>query len=439
MLYSTDRKLEPMDGGTGEGGARHRARPLVSVVIPTRNRATLLGRALDSVQTQEGAGDEFDVEVVVVDDASSDGTPEVVRGYPGIRVIRLEERRGAAAARNIAIRASGGEYVAFLDDDDFWLPHRLRLHVPVLEASPESGAVYGQQITRTGGEASDRDDPFPDARRAPSGRVFDEFLREEFVSINTLLVRRSSFERAGFFDESRENLEHYEFGVRLSFHFPVVFVPGPVAIQDLSGRDGSTYWKGKSYGKAIRAIVEKGLSWVPDTPEYAEMRRRARRSVVVRTTQLLGALGDVNRLRDDMVAVVHEQPWLVGDPESRTALGRGICQVVVALSGRSGGSLRDARRLSLELERALGPRGVRERFEVRRFLAETWITVAVALREGSNRDDRAAGRAAVRGIAYDPTQLKRPGVLKLLMRSVLAGRRWDAVLAHVRGLARLLK
>jgi hypothetical protein len=330
--------------------------------------------------------------------------------------------------------------VAFLDDDDVWLPHRLRLHLSVLEASPGVGAVYGQQITRTGGEDSQANDIFPDARRAPSGHVFDEFLREEFVSINTLLVRRSAFDRAGYFDESRENLEHYEFGVRLSFHVPVVFVPGPVAIQHLSGRDGSTYWKGKSYGKAIRAIVEKGLSWVPDTPENAHMRRRARRSVLVRTTQLLGALGDISRLRDDLVAVVKEQCWLLTDPESRIALRQGIYQVSVALTQGAGGSLSGARRLSSEITHALAARGVRERFRVRRFLAETWISVAVTLREGAaKRDDRLAGRAALRGIAYDPTQLKRLIVLKLLVRSVLAGRRWDAVFGHIRGIRRVLR
>jgi glycosyltransferase involved in cell wall biosynthesis len=439
MLHTIEHRLKVMSAVTDEGEARHAARPLVSVVIPTRNRARLLGRALDSVHTQEGTGEEFDVEVVVVDDASSDDTQEVVRGYPRVRVIRLDERRGAAAARNRAIRASGGAYVAFLDDDDMWLPHRLRLHLPVLEGSPEIGAVYGQQISRTGGEDTQGGSVWPDARRAPSGNVFEEFLREEFISINTLLVRRSAFEKAGYFDETLETLEHYEFGVRLSFHVPVVFVPGPVAIQDLSGRDGSTYWNGKSYGGAIRAIVEKGLSWVSDTPESAQVRRRAHKAALVRSTEMLGALGDINRLRDDMVTLVHEQLWLLGDRESRTALRRGICKVSVALTKRAGGSLGGARTLSLEIDRALAARGIRERFEVRRFLAEAWISVAVALREGGDRDDRIAGWAVVRGIAYDATQLKRLVVLKVLVRSVLAGRRWDSVFAHLRGLRRLLK
>ena len=94
------------------------ARPLVSAILPTRNRAQLLSRAIDSILGQEGRGTQFDLDITVVDDASSDGTPEVMRRYPAVRYVRLETQRGAAAARNVGIKSSTGKYVAFQDDDD---------------------------------------------------------------------------------------------------------------------------------------------------------------------------------------------------------------------------------------------------------------------------------------------------------------------------------
>ena len=93
-------------------------RPLISAIIPTRNRAVLLPRALDSVYAQEGIGEQFDLEVVIVDDASADATPDVVTQYPRARYIRLSTPRGASGARNAGIAVSRGALIAFLDDDD---------------------------------------------------------------------------------------------------------------------------------------------------------------------------------------------------------------------------------------------------------------------------------------------------------------------------------
>jgi glycosyltransferase involved in cell wall biosynthesis len=84
-----------------------------------------------------------------------------------IQYIRLETNRGLPVARNVGIRGSAGKYVAFLDDDDLWLPYKLTLQVPVLEAHPEIGVVYGQVIVKFGSNVSVR----PEARNAPSVRV----------------------------------------------------------------------------------------------------------------------------------------------------------------------------------------------------------------------------------------------------------------------------
>ena len=126
-------------------------RPLVSVVVPTYKRARLLRKAIVSALAQEEAGTLFDMEIIVVDDCSPDDTAKVVAEFPGVQYLRLPENRGASGARNAGIKRSKGKYVALLDDDDEFLTHKLMVQVPILEAHPEIGVLYGQSVV-TGGE-----------------------------------------------------------------------------------------------------------------------------------------------------------------------------------------------------------------------------------------------------------------------------------------------
>ena len=112
-----------------------------SVIVCTRNRAGLLAQALSSVMAQTVG----DFEIVVVDDASTDGTGDVLAAFAGqgLRVVRHGERRGYVAAVNGGLAAARGEYVAFLDDDDLWLPEKLERQVEALDAAgPEVGWIY---------------------------------------------------------------------------------------------------------------------------------------------------------------------------------------------------------------------------------------------------------------------------------------------------------
>src|SRR5262245_41772641 len=120
--------------------------PIVSVIIPTHNRAHVVPESIASVRAQEGRGSIFELEIVVVDDASTDTTPEVMQGYPDIKYVRLPVNPGLPAARNAGIKASTGKYIAFNDDDDLWLPYKLSLLVPALESDPQLSATYAQMI-----------------------------------------------------------------------------------------------------------------------------------------------------------------------------------------------------------------------------------------------------------------------------------------------------
>lgn len=118
--------------------------PLLSVVIPTRNRAHLVGEAIESALCQKDG----QVEAIVVDDGSTDDTANVVARNFGSRVryIRIPERRGAGAARNAGMRVARGELLAFLDDDDLWLPGKLDAELRVFERFPEADAVVSDGL-----------------------------------------------------------------------------------------------------------------------------------------------------------------------------------------------------------------------------------------------------------------------------------------------------
>lgn len=124
--------------------------PLVSVVIPAYNRAGLIGRAIDSVLHQTHGN----LELIVVDDASTDNTGEVVEsiGDARIRYIRCERNAGASAARNTGIAAAAGRFVAFLDSDDIWMPEKLAGQLAAIQAcnEPDRAVCYTQVIVDSG-------------------------------------------------------------------------------------------------------------------------------------------------------------------------------------------------------------------------------------------------------------------------------------------------
>ena len=115
--------------------------PKVSVIIATRNRCALLPRAFESARR---AGS--DAEIVVVDDASEDQTPEVLKEWNDVHYIRARRRLGIGGARNVGVIASSSEYITFLDDDDVRLPRSIDTQVEALERCPGAGMIYGKVL-----------------------------------------------------------------------------------------------------------------------------------------------------------------------------------------------------------------------------------------------------------------------------------------------------
>jgi len=201
------------------------AEPLVSVVIPTYNRAGVLYYALHSVMNQTLQN----FEVFVVDDASDDATPELIEYFddPRIHYIRFATNRKAAAARNAGMSEARGKYIAFLDSDDEWLPEKLEKQVACLESlSDEWGCCYtGAFVNKVGGLTRHRI-----YRPRRSGALVRDLLKGNFVIWTpTFMFRRSCLEDIGLMDERLVRSQDVDFYIRLLSRYKLAAVPDPLA------------------------------------------------------------------------------------------------------------------------------------------------------------------------------------------------------------------
>jgi glycosyltransferase involved in cell wall biosynthesis len=195
----------------------------VSLVIATFNHARLLGDAIDSALAQTLSG----VDIIVVDDGSTDDTPAVLERYGGrIRVLR-QPNRGLAAARNTGLAAARGTYVAFLDADDVMAPAKLAEQVAVLERAPTIGWTYCDVLIETvaTGATVRASDRFGYAARALDGWLFPELIHGNFIPAIAPLVRRTALDAAGGFDERLTALEDWDLWLRLALLAEARYTP----------------------------------------------------------------------------------------------------------------------------------------------------------------------------------------------------------------------
>ena len=198
--------------------------PRVSVIIPTYNRCNVLERAIRSVLDQTFQ----DFELLIIDDHSSDDPHKVIEAIDDARIkyIRHESNKGPSAARNTGIRNSSCAYIAFLDDDDEWLPEKLGLQLALLESSPlEIGGVY------TGYESVDSFSGkiLHISRPIHTGNIYNILLINNCIgSTSTILLKRVCFEVAGSFDENLSNFEDYDLWIRIAKYFQFYYIPSPL-------------------------------------------------------------------------------------------------------------------------------------------------------------------------------------------------------------------
>lgn len=204
--------------------------PLISVVVPTYNRAALLDQAINSVLQQ----DYQQWELLVVDDGSTDDTMAVLRTYekePRIRGFS-QPNSGQAVARNRGLREASGQFIAFLDSDNLWLPHKLATQAAYLASHPEVDVLYGDIETI---DIEGRVLAGPSAQARHSGMVWKQLLVDNFVNFNTSVVRTEKLREVGGMDESVRRADDYDLWLRLSTVARFQYLPGVVAQYRVAG------------------------------------------------------------------------------------------------------------------------------------------------------------------------------------------------------------
>lgn len=198
--------------------------PRTSVIIPAYNGAAYLGEAIESVLRQKGS----DLELIVVDDGSTDATPQVLERYRGRIISLYQENRGMASARNRGIGASSGELVAFVDSDDYWLDGKLAAQLALFQGRPHVGLVYSDAWFLRGSRYL----PYTSFAVCPPqrGRVFDRLLLDSFIPMPTVVVRRQCLEEVGLFDERFRISADYALWLRVAARYEVDYVAAPLAV-----------------------------------------------------------------------------------------------------------------------------------------------------------------------------------------------------------------
>nr|WP_246722809.1 glycosyltransferase [Aliikangiella sp. G2MR2-5] len=192
---------------------------LVSVVLPTQNRAFCIERAVESVLNQTYQN----IEVIIIDDGSTDNTAEIVKQWQGKVSYHFEKCDGASKARNVGIKMAKGDYLAFIDSDDFWERDKLRQQVELLEKNPELGLSFTNGvIINENGKEGRKYEVIPHTGDAVFG--LKEVLEDPYFGLPTVIVKKEVIGKVGLFDEELKTAEDLDFFMRVALHFKVGYL-----------------------------------------------------------------------------------------------------------------------------------------------------------------------------------------------------------------------
>jgi glycosyltransferase involved in cell wall biosynthesis len=203
--------------------------PLVSVILPTYNRAWALKTAIDSVLFQNYPN----IELIVIDDGSQDNTKELLNGYKNQIKVLTQENEGVSAARNRGIEKSKGEFIALLDSDDSWDKRKISCQMDFFMANPEALICQTQEVWIRNHK---RVNP-KIKHKKPSGMIFEQSLNLCLVSPSAVMMKREIFELKGYFNEKFLVCEDYDLWLRISSTIPVFLIDKPYTIKNGGHKD----------------------------------------------------------------------------------------------------------------------------------------------------------------------------------------------------------
>ncbi len=225
----------------------------VSAIITTHNRASLLKRAIESVLSQTYK----DIECIVIDDASDDETEELCSHYPIKYVhIKKEESRGGNYARNLGIKKAIGKYVAFLDDDDYWLPLKIEKQVDLIEKENCDLVYCGRRLELIGDNSIDYKDEYPNPDLI--GDMRKKILLTTATTTTAILVKKDALIEIGMFDENLRFWQEYELTIRLAQRSSFYAVNEILIVYRVDTRDKNRLTnKYSDWKKAVKYIYDK--------------------------------------------------------------------------------------------------------------------------------------------------------------------------------------
>ena len=250
--------------------------PKVSVIIPTYNRAWAIRRSVESVLGQTFQ----DFELLIVDDGSTDQTPEILQTFqhhPHIQITRTANR-GVSLARNTALKKARGEWIAFLDSDDEWTPHKLQCQWDYLQKWPQLKVIHGEEIwIRRGVRVN------PKQKHAKSGgELFQKCLPLCLISPSAVMIHRKVFRQIGLFDPQMTVCEDYDLWLRMTPFYRVGFVAEPI-VKKYGGHSDqlSVRYKAMDYFrvKSIDKVLQLDIG--------PENRRKAKETLLEKSRILL--------------------------------------------------------------------------------------------------------------------------------------------------------
>jgi GT2 family glycosyltransferase len=244
---------------------------LVSVILPTYNRAWVLKEAIESVLSQ----DYSHIELIVVDDGSTDSTPALLASYGDRITVLSQKNRGVSAARNIGIKKSRGEFIALLDSDDTWAQGKLSCQVEFFNKNPEAMICQTEEIwIRKGRRVNPQK-----KHKKPSGMIFEPSLHLCLVSPSAVMMRRELFELKGSFNEEFTICEDYDLWLRVSSTIPIYLIDKAYTIKK-GGHDdqlSSLHSRDKFRILSLKALIEsKELSQDQTAAATAVLKEKCR-------------------------------------------------------------------------------------------------------------------------------------------------------------------
>ena len=233
--------------------------PLVSIIVTTFNRSTLLEETLGSILGQ--TFDDF--ELIVVDNMSTDNTSDIISviGDSRIRYFKNENNGVIAVNRNFGIKHAKGRYVAFCDDDDLWFPNKLHLQVGLMELNPLYALCYTNAIAFYGNKITS----MKMMRRTVSEEHFSHLLSGNFIPSSSVLIKRDIFSSIGFLSENPLIREDYDMWLRVAYFYPIVGIDSSLIFYRVHSNNSA----GNKANETLRAIrTFKGIVDLLGVPKY---------------------------------------------------------------------------------------------------------------------------------------------------------------------------